>query len=177
MISKYPWYPNIHDIQISMISKCPWCGHTCHVWWHLGHVVTLVTCGHTCHMLSHLSHVVTLVTCGHNCHTWPQLTHVVTLVTCGHTCHMLSHLSHAVILFTYRTNVSTSDQKSELVILGAIHLVCTHGCANFASRARLRALCNLCVRTYWTAPYGDEEETRCTYRPAWTQVKIICKRS
>ena len=29
--------------------------------------------------------------------------------------------------------------------LGAIHLVRTHGCGNLASRARLRALCNLYV--------------------------------
>ena len=73
MISRYPWYPNIHDIQISMISKYPCLnslnvGHTSHMWSHLSHVVTLVTYGHTWHMWSHLSHVVTLVTCGHTCH-------------------------------------------------------------------------------------------------------------
>ena len=31
-------------------------------------MITLVTCGHTCHMWSHLSHVVTLVKCGHSYH-------------------------------------------------------------------------------------------------------------
>ena len=51
---------------MSMMSSCPWCGHTCHMYSQLSHMVTLVTPGHTGHMWSHISHVVSLVTCGHN---------------------------------------------------------------------------------------------------------------
>ena len=53
--------PNVHDVQISMKSKWPWCPNICNV-------VTIFTYGHNFHMWSHLSHVVTLVTCGHMCH-------------------------------------------------------------------------------------------------------------
>ena len=70
--------PNVRDVQLSMMSKCPWCGHTCYMWSHLSHVVTFVTYCHSCHMLSHLSHIVT---CCHTCHMEPHLSHVVTLVT------------------------------------------------------------------------------------------------
>ena len=73
VMSKYPWYPNVHDFQMSIMSKCPSCPN-------VYHVVTLVTCGHTCHMWSHMSHVVTPVTCGHTCHMWSHLSHAVTLI-------------------------------------------------------------------------------------------------
>ena len=59
-MSKCPWWPNVQDGQMSMMSKCPWCGHNFHIWWH---VVT--TCGLTCYMWSDLSPV----TFGHMCHT------------------------------------------------------------------------------------------------------------
>ena len=44
IMTKYPSCPNVHDIQMSMMSKCPWCGHTSHMWSHLSHLITLVTC-------------------------------------------------------------------------------------------------------------------------------------
>ena len=66
--------PNVHDVQMPMMSKCPWCPN-------VHDVVTLVTCGHTFHMWSQLSQVVTLVTCGLMCHIWSHFSHVVTLVT------------------------------------------------------------------------------------------------
>ena len=53
MMSKCPWCSNVHEVQMSMMSKCPWCGHSFHIRAQLSHVsnvVTLVTCGHTCHM-------------------------------------------------------------------------------------------------------------------------------
>ena len=70
------------------------CGHNCHMWSHLSHVV----------MWSHLSHVVTLVTCGHTCHMWSHLSNVITSVTCSQTCHMWSN-------FSKETNVRTADKK------------------------------------------------------------------
>ena len=81
MISKYSWYPNIHDIQISMISRYPWYPNIHDVQIS---IYTWYPNVHTCHMWAHLTRVVTLVICGHTCHPWsPKLT----LVTCGPTCH------------------------------------------------------------------------------------------
>ena len=51
---------------MSMMSKCPCCGHTFHIQAQLTQLVTFITSGHTCHMCqmwSHLSLVVTPVTC------------------------------------------------------------------------------------------------------------------
>ena len=73
--------PNVHDVQMPMMSKCPLCPN-------VHDVVTLVTCGYTCHMWSHFSHAVTIVTGGLMCHIW---SHMVTLVK--------------------ETNVSTADQN------------------------------------------------------------------
>ena len=140
MIFKYPWYSNVHDIQISMISKYPrvTCDHTSHMCSHLSHVVTLVTCGHTCHpwspkltlitycfkcqwcghtyhIRSPLSHIVTAVTCCHNCHSshmLSQLSHVVTIAPC-HNCPMLSHW--LVTLFLLRNWCFHNFSKSPLV--------------------------------------------------------------
>ena len=89
MMSKCPWYPNVHNV-VTLVA----CGHTCHMWSHLSNVVTIVTCG--LHMWSQLSHLVTIVTCGHNCHLWSHLWHVVTLVRC----HMRQVWPHVVTLLT-----------------------------------------------------------------------------
>ena len=111
-MSKCPWCPNVHDVQMSMfmLSHLSYVvtlvtgGQTCHMWSHLSNVVTTVTFVHTCHMWWHLSNVVTIVTCCHTCDMWSHLSHEVTLVTYGHTCHMWSNL-------TQGTNVSTADKK------------------------------------------------------------------
>ena len=50
-MSKCPWGPNVHNVQMSMTQ--------------LSHVVTLVTCGHTCHMCHIWSHSSTMVTLSH----------------------------------------------------------------------------------------------------------------
>ena len=75
MKSQYPWYSNIHMAQLSMISLYPWYPHTyivtlCLTWLSY-QMVTHVTCGHTCHMWLHLSHVVTLIECCQTCHMRP----------------------------------------------------------------------------------------------------------
>ena len=76
---------------MSMMSTCPNCGHTCHMWAHLSHAVTLLIGGPTCHMWSHLSPIVTL---GH------IRSHLSPIVT----------LSHVTIL-SKEINISTADQK------------------------------------------------------------------
>ena len=75
MKSQYPWYSNIHMAQLSMISLYLWYPHTyivtlCLTWLSY-QMVTHVTCGHTCHMWLHLSHVVTLIECCQTCHMRP----------------------------------------------------------------------------------------------------------
>ena len=61
MISKYPCYPNIHDVQMSMM------------WSHLSRVMTLMICGHTCHMWANLSQWSHVVTQCQNFHMCPKL--------------------------------------------------------------------------------------------------------
>ena len=64
MISKCPWWQNVHDGKMSMMGKCPWCPN-------VHDVVIIFTYDPNCHMWSHLSHVVGLapVTFCHMCHT------------------------------------------------------------------------------------------------------------
>ena len=58
-----------HDVQMFLMSKCPWCLNVRDVLF-ICIVVNLVICGHFCQMWSHLSHMVTLVTYGHICKMW-----------------------------------------------------------------------------------------------------------
>ena len=86
MISKYPWskyqwFLNKYDAQMSMIlaplSQVVTLVTCCHKWWHLSHVVTLFTCGHTYHRWSYLSYKVTLVTRNQYFNGWPKSAFVV----------------------------------------------------------------------------------------------------
>ena len=50
-------WPNVHHVQMILMSKCPWYCPRFHIWLKLSHEVT--------HLGSKLSHVVTIVTSGH----------------------------------------------------------------------------------------------------------------
>ena len=53
--------PNVHNDQMSIMSKCSWCPNA-------HDMVNVFTYGLNCHMRSHLSLEVKIVACCHNCH-------------------------------------------------------------------------------------------------------------
>ena len=68
----YEW-PNVHHVQMFLMSKCPWYGHRFHIWLKLSHEVTHVTWGQICHMLSQLSRLITLFPTRNQCFDyWPK---------------------------------------------------------------------------------------------------------
>ena len=91
VMSKCPWCPNVHDVQMSMMSKCPWCPI-------VHDVVTLVTCDDTNDMWSHLSRAFTIVTCGHMWANLSQWSHVVTQCQNFHMCPKLTKKSALIDL-------------------------------------------------------------------------------
>ena len=146
--------------------------NSCHIWWQLSQLITIVTCSQNGIMWPQLSHAVTIVTYIRNFPMWSQLSHVltivtlwsqlshvvtivtlwsqllhmVTIVTCGHNCHMWSQLSHVVTHVTY-----------------------SHTCQmwpNFSQET------NVSTADKKVSSLSHDDETRPTYRPARTQVKM-----